>query len=83
MMEILAADSLPSLRARTDQYGMRNTKLATWASELLGRAQSHDGLDDCCDLKAVMEAVVAREGGSIFQLLAGHPGNIRRLSTFQ
>ena len=83
MMEILAADSLPCLRARTHQYGMRNAKLATWTAELLGRTQSHDGLDDCRDLKGVMEALVAREGGSIFQLLAGHPGSIRRLSTFR
>ena len=79
MMEILAADSLPCLRARTHQYGLRNARLATWTAALLGRTQSHDGLDDCRDLKGVMEVVVSREGGSILQLLAGHQGSIRRI----
>ena len=83
MMELLLADSLPCLRARTHQYGMLDAKLATWAAEFLGQTQSYDGLDDCRNLKGVMEALVAREGGSIFQLLAGHPGSIRRLSTFR
>ena len=78
-LEILAADSLPCLRARTHQYGLRNARLATWTAALLGRTQSHDGLDDCRDLKGVMEVVVSREGGSILQLLAGHQGNIRRI----
>ena len=83
MLEILLGDSLPCLRARTYQYGIRNAKLATWTAELLGRRQSHDGLDDCRDLKGVLEAVVAREGGSLMHLLGRHQGNIERLSSFR
>ena len=83
LLEILLGDSLPCLRARTYQYGIRNAKLATWTAELLGRRQSHDGLDDCRDLKGVLEAVVAREGGSLMHLLGRHQGNIERLSSFR
>ena len=53
-----------------------SARLATWKEALLGGDQTHDGLDDCRDLRDIVAKISQAEGVDMFLGLA------RRLENF-